>query len=184
MSNNMAADTWKEFKENELTHSMAHYLMAVRDLIDESGYARIVDISRRLNIARSSASIGLKALVEKGLIAEDTNKFLHLTEQGRCLADGIVGKKIVLKRFFEDILNISPDLAEVDACKIEHLVSIETISRMLCMVKYFQSENTDAAKVLVSFRNEQNGCEGKTNCSVCIDTCLKDLVCECHGEKE
>lgn len=175
MANNMTMAVWKEFKENELTHSMAHYLMGVRDLIAEQGYARTVDVSRKLNIARSSASIGLHALVDKGFLTEDANKFLSLTAIGQQLADAIIGKKIILKRFFEDILHVPEEQAEVDACKIEHLISVETVSRFLCLFKFLES-NKQGKKLMESFSKERLCCAGVKDCSVCVDTCLKEFM--------
>ena len=60
-------EIWKEFEANPLTHSATHYLFAVYYLAQNPGYARITDVAKKLGIARSSASLGLKNLVEKSL---------------------------------------------------------------------------------------------------------------------
>ena len=57
-----AVETWKEFDHNEISHSAAHHLMAVDDLIRKFGYARVSDVARMLNITRGSVSITLKSL--------------------------------------------------------------------------------------------------------------------------
>ena len=95
-------EVWKEFEANQLTHSAAHYLVAVHDILSERGYARSADVAKKLGIARSSASLGLKALIEKKYLKEDENKFIQITSQGQRLAEEIIGKKLVLKRFFQD----------------------------------------------------------------------------------
>jgi len=58
----MQRETWKEYESNPLTHSAAHYLMTIRALLQERGYARVTDIARALNITRGSCSISLKPL--------------------------------------------------------------------------------------------------------------------------
>ena len=43
-------DVWKQFEENNITHSAAHHLLAIFDLKKERGYARVSDVARRLNM--------------------------------------------------------------------------------------------------------------------------------------
>ena len=78
-------DTWKEFDHNVITHSAAHHLMAVDDLIQSLGYARVSDVARVLGITRGSVSISLKPLREAGLLVQDDNKHLKLSDRGRQL---------------------------------------------------------------------------------------------------
>ncbi len=169
-------EVWKEFESNELTHSMAHYLTAVRELIAEHGYARITDVAKKLNIARSSASIGLRALIDKGFIKEDANKFVFLTDKGEQLAGEIVGKAVVMRRFLEEILLVRPDQAEIDTCKIEHLISSETGAKLLDFLRFMTSGNAETKTVLKSFWSSRPSCEGPGKCPVCGDTCLRDSL--------
>ena len=70
-------DIWKQFEENGLTHSAAHHLLAVIELREKRGYARVTDVARLLNITTGSASTNLKILRQKNLIIEDENRFLQ-----------------------------------------------------------------------------------------------------------
>ena len=54
------SEVWKEFEENMITHSAAHYLLAIDELIEDNGYARSIDIARELDITAGSCSTGLK----------------------------------------------------------------------------------------------------------------------------
>lgn len=169
-------EVWKEFESNELTHSMAHYLMAVRDLLAEQGYARITDVARKLNIACSSASIALRTLIDKGFLKEDANRFLRLTDKGKHLAEEIIAKKVILRRFLEDILHVKPNQAEVDTCKIEHLISSETGAKLLSFLKFMMSDKEIVQRLLKAFWSQHEICEGLGKCPICLDTCLKDLM--------
>ena len=64
----MANEVWKEYEDNQLTHSAAHYLMTIHELLEANGYARVTDIAKRLNITRGSCSISLKPLKRRGLV--------------------------------------------------------------------------------------------------------------------
>lgn len=118
-------DIWKEFEHNQTTHSVAHHLMAIYDLLNEHGYARVTDVAKKLNITRGSASLTLKAIKEKGLVLEDENRFLLLAEPAKEIVQRIKDRNKIIKQFFIDVLKIDDEQAEIDSCKIEHLISDE-----------------------------------------------------------
>ena len=123
-------DVWKQFEENNLTHSAAHHILAIQELRDQRGYARVTDVARHLNITTGSASTNLKSLKSKGLIIEDENRFLQLSPEGQALAKAVVQRKHLFFTFLTEILGVSADQAEIDACKTEHLISAETARKL------------------------------------------------------
>ncbi len=123
-------DVWKAFSENEITHSAAHHLLAILELSNKRGYARVTDVAKFLEITTGSASTNLKSLKQKGLVEEDENRFLVLTEPGSALAEAILNRRFILEKFFTDVLGVKAEIASVDACKTEHLLSMETTSQM------------------------------------------------------
>jgi DtxR family Mn-dependent transcriptional regulator len=123
-------DVWKKFEENNITHSAAHHLLAILELREKRGYARVTDVARELNITTGSASINLKSLKAKQLIVEDENKFLALSSEGEGLARAVLNRKKILNDFLTNILKVSPEQAEIDACKTEHLISAETAKKL------------------------------------------------------
>ncbi|MCB0318786.1 MAG: metal-dependent transcriptional regulator [Bdellovibrionales bacterium] len=123
-------DVWKQFEENNITHSQAHHLTAVLELKDEHGYARVTDVAKHLNITTGSASTNLKVLKKKDLISEDDNRFLSLSTEGERIAKAVIQRKFLLNKFLKDVLNVSEAQAEIDACKTEHLISAETTSKL------------------------------------------------------
>lgn len=131
-------DVWKEFSENVVTHSAAHHLLAILELHEAHGYARVTDVAKFLDITTGSASTNLKGLKQKGLIVEDENKFLALSPEGKKLAQAILSRRNILQNFFRDILGVSAEQAERDACKTEHLLSKETTSKMVDFAKKFR----------------------------------------------
>lgn len=123
-------EVWKEFSENEITHSAAHHLLAIYELHEKRGYARVTDVAKFLDITTGSASTNLKGLKARGLIDEDDNKFLSLSEKGKKLTESILGKRQIIEEFLINILGVSKEQASIDACKTEHLLSAETTSKM------------------------------------------------------
>ena len=128
-------EVWKEFNENVVTHSAAHHLVAILELTDKRGYARVTDVAKHLNITTGSASTNLKGLKHKGLVIEDENRFVSLSEEGEKLSRAIVERREILLDFFANVLGVSQEQAEIDACKTEHLLSPETTKKMLAFSK-------------------------------------------------
>ena len=123
-------EVWKRFEDNNITHSAAHHLLAVMDLKKEKGYARVTDVAKFLDITTGSASTNLKSLKNKGLVIEDENKFLSLSPEGEKLASAVIKRKEVFFKFLSEVLKVSPEQAEIDACKTEHLLSPETTTKL------------------------------------------------------
>ena len=151
----MTRTVWKEFEENTLTHSAAHYLMTIHDLLGSNGYARVTDVAKSLNITRGSCSISLKTLKRRGLVLEDENKFLMLSEEGLRLAALVEKNDELLENFFRDVLGVGPDQAEIDACKIEHLLSLSTSMQLETFMSYVASDAEAVKTFLAGLREQQ-----------------------------
>ena len=123
-------DVWKQFEENNITHSAAHHLTAILELREKRGYARVTDVAKHLNITTGSASTNLKSLKSKGFISEDDNRFLSLTPEGEAIAAAVISRKSILNDFLVKILKVTTEQAEIDACKTEHLISSETAKKL------------------------------------------------------
>jgi DtxR family Mn-dependent transcriptional regulator len=130
-------EVWKKFEENNLTHSAAHHLLAILELRQRRGYARVTDVARELNITTGSASINLKSLKSKNLIIEDENRFLSLSPEGEALAQAVLTRKNIMFDFLVNVLKVSAEQAEIDACKTEHLISAETAKKLKDFVADF-----------------------------------------------
>ena len=172
----MSKEVWKSFEDNLLTHSAAHYLMAIRELLETQGYARVTDIAKRLNITRGSCSISLKPLKKRGLVVEDPNKFLTLSEEGRYLAEVVERNDELLEVFFREVLGMDSDQAEVDACKIEHLLSLEASVKLCHFIETVRSEHKAARDFLDLLRKKSVPCApDKATCPHCQDTCVFEV---------
>ena len=172
----MPKEVWKSFEENQLTHSAAHYLMTIHELLEMQGYARVTDIAKRLNITRGSCSISLKPLKKRGLVIEDQNKFLSLSEEGKRLATIVEKNDELLEKFFRDVLGVDEDQAEVDACKIEHLLSIESSIKLAAFIEVLQSDSKVSKDFIRLLAKRTSTCTHDLNdCPVCQRECFFDL---------
>jgi Mn-dependent DtxR family transcriptional regulator len=139
---------WKEFKANEVSHSMAHYLVTLRDLHASHGYARVSDVARELDVRKGTVSVQMRQLKEKGFVTEDENRFLQLTESGETVARQVIYNRTTIVQFLNKVLGIERQAAEIDACKIEHLLSPETGHQILALVQCLLSDDPSAKGLL------------------------------------
>lgn len=175
----MANEVWKHFEENQITHSAAHYLMTINTLLAEHGYARVTDIAKYLNITRGSCSISLRPLKKRGLVLEDENKFLQLSEEGKRLAELVERNDELLEQLLRDVLGVSDEQAEIDACKIEHLLSIETSVKLANFIHLIQSNKKVVPPFLKALRDQTVQCsEEVARCDLCQHICFFEEAVE------
>jgi len=138
---------WREFERNLLSHSMAHYLMAIDSLRGDLGYARSTDVADMLEVSRGAASMALSQLKKRGWVTEDPNRMLLLTEEGEWIARSVEHNFVILSYFFESVLQVDSDTARGDACKMEHLMSMDTGKRLLWLLSKLMDDDATAEKV-------------------------------------
>lgn len=163
----MGVESWKSFEKNEVTHSMAHYLMAIHTLLAERGYARITDVAEYLEITRASASVSIAGLRGRGLVEEDERHFLRLGAHGLELVQQILTNRRLLIRFLRDVLQIDPAQAEEDACKTEHLLSPEAGIRLFRLLRHLFDSPERIEQVREIVRQSDDACPGLATCQVC-----------------
>lgn len=172
-------DVWKEFERNPITHSAAHHLVTIAELLEQHGYARVSDVAKALNITRGSASLTLKALRQRGLVVEDENRFLKLSSEGERIAASVRGRAYVIHAFLTDVLGVHAELAEVDTCKIEHLVSLTTAEKLGRFVRFIESGDPRAAAFLAGWRDYHESCTHDPEvCPACQAECLTQICTE------
>jgi len=132
----------------DLTHSAAHYLLAIAESLDEHGYARVTDVGKRLGLTRGSASVGLQSLKDAGFVLQDENRFFQLTERGGLAVASVRARHHVVEVFLTEVLGLSQELAHRESCRVENLIEAPTARRMQALVDYWR-EN-DLSDVLES----------------------------------
>lgn len=123
-----------------LSASQEDYLEAIFHIVERKHAARAKDIVERLGVHNSSVTQALRALAEKGLVNYAPYDLVTLTEEGRRKATDVVHRHRAVRRFLVEVLGISPELAEADACRLEHAISGEVLSRLGDLMA-FQSAN-------------------------------------------
>lgn len=161
------ATYWRQFDQTHVTHSAAHYLMAVHGLHKEFGYARSTDVADKLDVSRGAASMALAQLKKRGLLEEDAHRFLLLSDEGHRIVHEVERNFAVLASFFEEVLGASKDAAHADACKMEHLLSLETGRRLVRLMKLIVGDREQAARLREALARGARDSEERMCCPLC-----------------
>ena len=116
-------------KKRHTTASGEDYLEAILVLQKKMGMVRSIDLARHMGFSKPSISHAVGVLKNGGFLTMDEDHFLHLTDVGREVAEKIFERHCF---FTEQLIaaGVDPKTAEADACRIEHIISDESFSRL------------------------------------------------------
>lgn len=139
----------KEEGVEERTDRMEDYLEVIYELVQQKGYATIIDISKCLNVSSPSVTKMLQRLDESRYLDYEKYRGIRLTHQGTDVAKNIHKRHSVLAEFLK-MIGVDKDIANKDAEGIEHHLHSETLKKLEEFVK--------TAKKNPEFIHTQNEC--------------------------
>ncbi len=111
------------------------YLETIYVLYQRKPEVRSIDVAEEMGFSKPSVSRGVSILKRDGYLTVDDNGYLELTDSGVDLAKKIYERHTVLTDFLTR-LGVTPQVAAADACKIEHVISDESLE---CIKKNINS---------------------------------------------
>jgi DtxR family Mn-dependent transcriptional regulator len=114
----------------KLSPSMEDYLKTIYALDRERGYVRVKDIAEKMDITMPSVSGALKNLEKQDLVYHQRYDLVGITPKGSKVAEDICSRHRVVKDFLSQILGLDAEIAEKDACSMEHAISPETLKSL------------------------------------------------------
>ena len=115
------------------TESAEMYLETIMLLQEKHPQVRSIDIVHQTGYTKPSVSRAVGLLKKSGHIEVDTNGHITLTESGRSVASKILERHRTITDFLVG-LGVSPEIADDDACKMEHIISDEVFEKMKLQV--------------------------------------------------
>ena len=116
------------------------YLEALTTIIEKRGFAQVKDIADELSVSPSSVTEMFQKLKEKGYINYEKYRGVTLTKKGQNIALKTKKRHETLREFL-CILGIPEEIANEDACRIEHVVNMETMKRLTKFVSFVQDSD-------------------------------------------
>jgi DtxR family Mn-dependent transcriptional regulator len=161
-----------DLMQKPLTPAMENYLKAIYNLDREKRVVRVRDIAKMLGVRMPTVTSMLKTLSKRKLVDYEKYEYLELTDTGRSIGKKIHHRHCVLRSFLTDVLNIDDEIADDEACKMEHAVSTQTLDRFVAFMEFVQSCPRAGANWLQRF--DKYAVEGR-NRAKCLEH-MKEFV--------
>lgn len=113
----------------KIQESAENYLETILLLKKRNGIVRSIDIATEMGFSKPSISVAMKQFRENGYIAMQDDGAIELTDTGLEIATRVYERHRLLTGYLKSI-GVSPDTAERDACRIEHVLSDETFEKL------------------------------------------------------
>ena len=111
---------------SDIKRTKEDYLEAIYSISSKNGFARTTDISDYLKIKPPSVTEMLQKLSQEGFLIYKRYRGVTLTENGKKIGKSVKGRHDALRELLQ-ILQIPDDIADKDACKMEHDLDPTTI---------------------------------------------------------
>ena len=123
----------------KIQESAENYLETILILKKQNGFVRSIDIAHELEFSKASVSVAMKSLRESGYVTVDSDGGVSLTVEGQKIADTMYERHELIANVLM-FFGVSKETAYEDSCKIEHVISDETITKIK---EFLESKNAD-----------------------------------------
>ena len=124
--------------DTQLSSTMEDYLETIYELHRSEGVVRVKDIARAMKVKMPSVTSALRTLKSSQFIRHERYGHVELTSEGRDIAESVHRRHITLVGFLRDILQLDPDNADAEACRLEHGISRETLRRLMGLMEFIE----------------------------------------------
>ena len=116
------------------------YLEVIYEIVKKKGYARAKDLVNAMNVSPSTVTEMVQKMDKEGYVNYEKYGGVTLTEKGRKLVEKLAKKHKTLKNFFV-LIGVDEEVAEEDACRIEHVASDGTTDALTKFVEFVQKHD-------------------------------------------
>ncbi len=116
----------------EKNSSSEDYMKSILILQMKNEKVRSVDVAEQMGVTKPSVSSAMKKLRERKMIFFDKDGYIFFTDEGKALAEKIYSKHSLLSNWLVSV-GVKKDIADREACVMEHAISDETYQ---CLENY------------------------------------------------
>lgn len=127
------------------------YLEAIYTLTILNGNAKVMELAKVLGVKPASVSEMLDKLSREGYVVYKKRMHVTLTKKGIEAAKAVKEKRSVLIKFLT-ALGVPEDIAEKDACALEHILHPTTLNQLRSFVKFIETSPAVNPRWLEHFR--------------------------------
>ena len=121
-----------------LSRKAEDYLEAILNIIEEKGHSRIKDVAVTLDVKPPSVIEMAKKLDRNGFVVYKKYEGVTLTKRGREIALIVKDRHDTIKAFLK-IISVPDQIAERDACTMEHELNSITTRQIKNLVNFVKT---------------------------------------------
>jgi DtxR family Mn-dependent transcriptional regulator len=119
----------------KITRSVEDYLEAMYSLEQEHGTIRVKDVAQSLGVKPPSVVEAVKKLSQMDMVSYERYGTIKLKDEGVRIAEIVSCRHQLLKDFLI-LLGVDGDIAEKDACSMEHVMDVSTLNKLKKFVEF------------------------------------------------
>lgn len=112
------------------TPAVEEYLEAIHAMESEGDSVIGARVAERMGVSAPTMTETLRRLAKQGYVTLGRGKTVHLTPEGRRVAEGLVRKNRLVERWLMDVLGLGWSKVHREACRLEHALSPEVEQRL------------------------------------------------------
>ena len=128
-----------EEKPKKGSRAREDYLEQISTLIEEKGYARVVDIAQNLNISQASVTGMIQRMDSDGLVSYEKYRGVILTAEGEKIATAIIKRHKSLTEFF-NLFGLNDKETYQDIEGMEHHMNPNTLRTIQALTDELQRQ--------------------------------------------
>ena len=121
-----------------LTRKVEDYLEAILNVTEDKGYVRTKDIAKKLGVTSPSVVEMMKKLDSMKYVDYRKYDGVTLTPDGKIVATAVKERHNIIRAFLK-IINVPQQIANKDACTIEHNLNPKTIEQIKKLVDFVET---------------------------------------------
>ena len=133
------------YQKHKSEESVEDYLETILLLGKQMPQVRSVDVANELNYSKPSVSVAMKNLRQKNYVTVSEEGYIHLTEEGRALAETVYERHFLISGWLIS-LGVDPEVAAEDACRVEHDISAESFAAIKKCISEFMRQKEAAGQ--------------------------------------
>ncbi|HXV78647.1 MAG TPA: metal-dependent transcriptional regulator [Candidatus Binatia bacterium] len=119
----------------KVSHALEDYLKAIYQLSEEAKPVIAARLAAETGVSPSTIFATLRRLAKEGYVTINRRKEIHLTNDGKKVAENIVRRHFLTERFLTDLLGLDWVKAHQEAHRLEHAISQEVEERLAELLK-------------------------------------------------
>lgn len=120
----------------KVSHALEDYLKAIYQLSEEARPVIAARLATETGVSPSTIFATLRRLAKEGYVTINRRKEIHLTNDGKKVAENIVRRHFLTERFLTDLLGLDWVKAHQEAHRLEHAISQEVEERLAKLLKH------------------------------------------------